>query len=512
MTLRSYVTMYALALLLLAGAASFQHSPGYMDADYYLLTGQQLAEGRGLSEPVLWNYLDDPAGLPHPSHAYWMPLPSFLSAFGLLLFPNLDAFQAGRIIFILLAALVPPLTARLTFQLSKNRGAAFLAGGFSLLPVFYFPYLATTDTFAITMILGALFFSTVLANQEDPSRLKLAVLGILAGLLHLARAEGFIWLALALGFGWRLRSGQRGLAATAAGYLLVMGPWLVRNWFAFGAPLVTGPARSLWLSTYDQLFAYPASLLNFQTWLASGWSAILTTRLDALLTNLQSALAVEGAILLAPLMVWGAWRLRGNVVVRIAVLAWVALLGVMSLLFPFSGARGGFFHAAAALQPIAWALAAVGLGYFVEWGEAKRGWKKTQAAHIFSIGILLLLAGLTAFVFNLRVIVNSQWDASAESYAELGAELMGLGLPSEAIVMVNNPPGFSLASGHLAIVIPDGDVDVALVAARRYGADALLLEVNHPADLNWLYLQPRDLPGLSYIASLDGTHIFVFAE
>lgn len=512
MTLRNYIILYAIALVALVTAASFQHSPGYMDADYYLLTGQQLAEGRGLNEPVLWNYLDDPAGLPHPSHAYWMPLTSFVSILGLILFPNVDPFQAARIFFILLAAFIPPLTARLTSALSKNRGAAFLAAGFSLLPVFYFPYLATTDTFAITMVLGALLFSTILIYQENPSLPKLAVLGLLAGLLHLARAEGFIWFAIALGFGWHLHVGWRGLGATVAGYALVMGPWFIRNWSAFGAPLAAGPSRSLWLTTYDQLFAYPATNLNFQDWLASGWTAILGVRLDALFTNLQSALAVEGEILLAPLVVWAAWRLRAQAAVRVAAIAWTALLVVMSFAFPFSGARGGFFHAVAALQPIVWALAAIGLGAFVEWGAAKRGWKTTQAAHIFSLGVLLLLAALTVFVFYSRVIANSQWDASSEHYMELDAKLAGLGIPSDAIVMVNNPPGFSLASGHPAIVIPDGQIDAGLAAAYRYGAYVLLLESNHPAGLNGLYTQPEDLPGLSYIASVDGTHVFFFTE
>jgi hypothetical protein len=512
MTFRNYVILFFISLLVFVIAASFQHSPGYMDADYYLLTGQQLAEGRGFTEPVLWNYLDNPNGLPHPSHAYWMPLASFIASFGLILLPSLDPFQGSRIFFILLAALIPPHTAKLTFALSKNRGAAFLAGGFAIIPVFYFPYLVTIDTFAISMVLGALFFSTVLAYQERSSGSKLVIVGLIAGLLHLARAEGFVWLATGLVSARILRAGWRGLFATVAGYLLVMGPWFIRNWLVFGSPLAAGPSRSMWMTAYDQLFAYPASALNFQNWLASGLSAILGARLGALFANLQSAIAVEGAILLAPLVIWAAMRQRAQIALHVAAFAWAALLVVMSFAFPFSGARGGFFHAAAALQPMVWALAAVGLGYFVEWGAAKRGWKKTQAAHIFSLGVLVLLAALSVFVFYSRVIASSVWNASAEHYVNLGKELTDLGISSDAIVMVNNPPGFSLASAHSAIVIPYGGLDVTLSVAQRYGAHVLLLEANHPAGLNDLYSNPEDLPGLSYIASLDGTHIFFFTN
>ena len=58
----------------------FQDAPGYMDADYYYAIGLRLNRGYGFSEPFLWNYLDNPNGIPHPSNTYWMPLPSVLAS------------------------------------------------------------------------------------------------------------------------------------------------------------------------------------------------------------------------------------------------------------------------------------------------------------------------------------------------------------------------------------------------------------------------------------------------
>ncbi len=49
-----------------------------------------VSPGYGFSEMVLWNFLDDPEGLPHPSHGYWMPLVSILSAAGMVAFNRLD--------------------------------------------------------------------------------------------------------------------------------------------------------------------------------------------------------------------------------------------------------------------------------------------------------------------------------------------------------------------------------------------------------------------------------------
>ena len=56
--------------------------PTYMDAYYYSVNGERLASGHGFSEMVIWQYFDDPAGLPTPSHTYWMPLPSMIAALG----------------------------------------------------------------------------------------------------------------------------------------------------------------------------------------------------------------------------------------------------------------------------------------------------------------------------------------------------------------------------------------------------------------------------------------------
>jgi hypothetical protein len=43
-----------------------QPVPGYMDAEYYYAGAIRLHEGYGFTQPFLWNYLDEPAGLPHP--------------------------------------------------------------------------------------------------------------------------------------------------------------------------------------------------------------------------------------------------------------------------------------------------------------------------------------------------------------------------------------------------------------------------------------------------------------
>ncbi|MBE9509190.1 MAG: hypothetical protein IMY86_14220, partial [Chloroflexi bacterium] len=61
---RDLLWLLFLALAVRLAVAALIRRPGYMDTAYYAAGAVRLAQGGGLSEPFLWNYLDDPAGLP----------------------------------------------------------------------------------------------------------------------------------------------------------------------------------------------------------------------------------------------------------------------------------------------------------------------------------------------------------------------------------------------------------------------------------------------------------------
>ncbi|RME06527.1 MAG: hypothetical protein D6803_06325 [Anaerolineae bacterium] len=140
-----------------------------------------------------------------------------------------------------------------------------------------------------------------------------------------------------------------------------------------------------------------------------------------------------------------------------------------------------------------WALAAVGLERLVDWGARARGWNASQAWRVFSAAGVVMSLGLTVFVVQSRL---PGWGAGQRAYERLDARLRDLGAPAAAVVMVNDPPGFYLASGRPAIVIPDGDATALLAAARRYGARYVVLEANHPRGLDALFNAPQDATAL----------------
>ena len=90
---RHYFFIFLIGLIVRIGVGLLQNNPGYMDADYYFIGGRNLAEGNGFSEFVIWNYLDNPSKIPHPSDGYWMPFASILAAIGMILTQSQQYFS-----------------------------------------------------------------------------------------------------------------------------------------------------------------------------------------------------------------------------------------------------------------------------------------------------------------------------------------------------------------------------------------------------------------------------------
>ncbi len=190
---RDYLLLFFLAMIVVLAIASFEPVPGYMDAAYYYAGGRQLASGQGFSDPFIWNYLDHPQGLPHPSNSYWNPLASLIAAGGMALTGKIN-FLSARIGFVLMAALAPLVTAWLAYRITQRRQLALVTGFLAIFSGYYLPFIVTTDNYSVYMLLGALYF-LALDKLTIP---KVILLGLLAGFINLARGDGLLWLPLTL--------------------------------------------------------------------------------------------------------------------------------------------------------------------------------------------------------------------------------------------------------------------------------------------------------------------------
>ncbi|MBI1854881.1 MAG: hypothetical protein HYR93_03280 [Chloroflexi bacterium] len=507
MTWRTSLLLAFLGLALSFFIAQFQPFPGYLDSDYYFSGGIQLAQGKGFTEPYLWNYLDDPKSLPHPSHTYWMPLSSIIAAAGMWL-TRQTTYQAGRLGFFLLAALIPVVTAALAYNFTKRRELAVVSGLLAVFSIYYAPFIGVPDNYGPYLFLGGLYFLTLNSRKTY----SYFVLGLLAGFLTLARSDGLLWLGLTfLLIFFRFLSDKKPGAASInlllvlGGFILISGPWFWRTYSIYGTFLAPGGRYLLWLKNYDETFSYPASQLTMQAWLAQGWAKIIGTRLAALNLNLLNTFAAQGGIFLFPFILIGLWQNRKDERVRLASIAWFGLLFVMTVVFPFAGARGGFFHAGAAFQPIWWTLAPLGLETVVA-AARRRNMFTPDAFKLFRAALVAIAVLMTGVILYLRVLPG--WGEGEQNYPKVEAFLQQNGIQPGEAVIVRNPPGYYLMTGRPAVVVPYGDETSMLAVAERYQAKYLIIESAGAAGPIKLVYDNQQSQQLRFLGELNGTRIF----
>jgi 4-amino-4-deoxy-L-arabinose transferase-like glycosyltransferase len=488
--------IFILALLVRVAAALPQTQPNYMDAAYYLVGGQQLAQGFGFNDPYVWQYLDQPIGLPHPSHLYWMPLPSILVAISQAIFGV--TYRAAQLPFVLLSAVLPVLACMIAWRISAGRRHAWLAALLVIFSPFYLPYWGVPESFAPFAVFGALalYWASAAAKWW-----KWLAAGACAGLAHLSRADGVLLLLPLLLVQIRLHDsdGRRkifiphpsALLIILIGYCGVMLPWFVRNLNVIGAPLSTAGSQAIWLCNYDELFAY-GKAFNLAHLLGCG--NLIGARVNGVGAGALHWLGEAGMIFLAPLIVIGLWRERRARLLQAAL--WYALLlfAAMTLVFTFAGDRGGLFHSTSALLPFFYAAAPPGLDAIIDWiARRRRTWRADRAKQIFSAACVGYAVLLSFSIYRGRVIGPDWgapiWNQAGEVDQTIGRWLADRGVV-DPIVLVNNPPGFTYHTGLRSIVIPYGGVDDLIKAARQFGARWLVLDANRPEPMASLYNNP----------------------
>ena len=485
-----YAGLFAIGMIVFGAASLAIRAPGYMDAEYYFATAGQLVQGRGFVEPFVWNYLSDPGALPAPSHTYWMPLASLVAAASMAIFGS--TFRSAQLAGVLMAAAVPVLAARLTVSLGAEKRTAWIAGVLALLPGFFTPYFHTTDTFTLFAVIGGVALWQTSEAVGRPTAGRWFAVGVLIALGHLARADGLLLWAPAL-YAVRVSGNRRvrNFVFALAGYTVLMLPWWARNLQVTGGLVAPGSARALWLLDYDELFSYPASQLTAARWWAAGSAVLLRHRLESGWSNLQTVLAVNGYVLILPLMVVGAWTTRRHPVVRAGAAYALVLFLFMTLVFPFAGARGGFFHSSAALMPLLWSLAAVGIEQAAIRIAPNRSWELARTRVLLMTVTFLLAGALSAWALAGKAGAfgpASSFDRNLLTYRQAGQHLGGAG--DSMVVAVNDPPGFFLGTGIAAVAVPNGSEETLRQVADRYHVRWIVLEADHPAGLDELYRNP----------------------
>ncbi|MBN2304968.1 MAG: glycosyltransferase family 39 protein [Anaerolineae bacterium] len=495
---RAYGMVGALALLWGAILAIAIRQPGYTDAYYYFNAGQRWVEGDDLTDPYLWVYINAPDELPGPSHVYWMPLESLVTAASMAV--GGAHFGAAQVPSVLCFAGLVALAFWLGARLGGDRRRAWLAALLVMFSGFYTPFWTTTDTFALYGLVGALALVTMGLGRESGDWRWYALSGACGGLAHLTRADGLllvmvlVWVAFwpGGGIGWT-RRGRLALAGVVA-YLLIMAPWFVRNMAEIDTPLPTGGMDTIWLRGYDELVNYPpgASMSDFFDW---GLDNIVRSRLAALGTNLGTFIAVETWVILGPFVLLGLWQRRCDPFLAGVIWYAMGLHAAMTFVFAYPGYRGGLLHSSAALLPFFAATGVIGLDAGIAWMAQRRRWPRRQAQAVFSSALIVLVVLLSVGVLVTRL---PDWNDNGTFYKTLAADL-----PPDVVVMVNDPAALYYHTGLAGVVVPNADPAVVPEIAARYGVTHLVLDVNRPDPFTGLFLEQDKRPFLRLVRLYD---------
>jgi hypothetical protein len=133
-----------------------------------------------------------------------------------------------------------------------------------------------------------------------------------------------------------------------------------------------------------------------------------------------------------------------------------------------------------ALLPVGWAVMLAGLEAGVE-ASARRlkHWQPERSKPIF-MALLVTVSALLAVA--LTAPRWASWSAQENVYAEAGAVVAAA--DPQALVMVNDPPGWHYQTNQPAINLPSGDRATLLTAMRQYGARWLVIDANHTEALD----------------------------
>lgn len=546
----------ALFLFLAALAVRIQYAravvfPPLDDPAFYLTTAKGLVTEQKLEVDVLWSYQFPFDSVTHPSHEHWMPLTTFLIAGAFAANEALSEvlktpLPAGQVPGLLLGALLAPLTywvgrRMLSESVGSTRGlgqgSRWISLGAGLLVALNATLgyqSASADSSTAFAVLAA--WALAIAVRKPGEQGGYFGAGFLIALAYLTRADGLL-LLVAIPLAWWLlpwphrvptelpdnpaarfawehwprergseQDTQRALGPRLANVLdlgvpivLVIAPWLVRNYLVLDTALPGSVLGQAWLTDYVDTFNY-WNHPTWETWLAQSWETILNQRWQALVHNGQVFLLTTfpWGILSLP----GLWLLRREWPTFPALVYGILLFFGVAVIFPVSSMSGTFYHSFGALMPIL-AMAAL---YAVHRATEPLG-RRRRLSRFLRIAVLLGLLVLAGFQAAQSLpTVAKRHQAEQEQFEAIAVWLDQNTSPAD-VLMTTQTYTLNYVSGHPTIALPGNEpLDAAWEAAQRYGARYLVITQafgQYPE-----LLQDAEDPRFPLLAELGGTLIY----
>jgi len=463
---RDLLVLFLVALVARVLAVSLVPWPPFTDPAYYSMIAQRLAEGHGFTTPVMWSFIEvgsvlpDPAVLPIPSNAHWMPLTSIVSAASMAVFGS--SYVAGTVPLVILSALLVPFTYLVTIEVWGSRGTALLAAALAIFAGPLFIMYPTTDNFAVFGATGAAsLYCSMRAVRADRPGLWLVAAGAFAGLATLSRIDG-VFLAVGVAVAWLVRRGWTPWRPAALGgatlgwgvgsaiaFLAVLAPWFARNLAVFGTILPSAGGHTLWITEYNEQFSigHEVSLSTYLDW---GWANIIGSKLYSWGELVgRTGLLLGGVFFI--FFVAGLWMFRRRADLAPFLVYFVVMFAAMGLLFTFHAPKGAFYHSAPAWLPWAYGIAAAAVGPACT--AAGRWWPFLRRPRTHRFVAVAGLAGAVALSVLSSAILFAQWDRSRVRDEQTASFLRANAEPGD-VFMASDPASLHPLTGLPGLAAP----------------------------------------------------------
>ena len=479
------------------------------DTAYYVDAARNLLAGRGLISDALWSYQTLPLVVPREAFEVWLPLPTFAAVIPMAILGA--TFAAAQVSSVLIGALVPVLAWRLAADVAEERRlpigrARTLAVGTGLSAAVSLPLILHSTLPDSTMLFAALTLAAGLlitrirngfeSGARDPGPAAgvqprptrpvrlLAALGVVLGLAALTRNEA-AWLALAwVAFAWLLPVSRRervmAIAIPAVIALVFFGPWMIRDWIAFGSAL-PGQALTNALSIEGtDIFAWtdPPTLSRY---LAVGAGRLVDMRVVGIEHNLFEVLLIPGAPLSIIGLVGLPWLVRTRALQPLVLVSGAIFL-VTSLLFPVSTTWGTFLHAAGAVHVLLVISALLALDRLIVAVGRRRGWTRPVAwlAPALTISGALLFSTMILPTFG-DGSVSTQRTFAALDRQLATARIVVANDRRDAPIITDAPIWLPYVTGKPALALPYESAASVLDLAHHFEArTVVVMSPDHP--------------------------------
>jgi hypothetical protein len=447
---------------------------GWRDACFYYTLSRQLADHHGFLLPFVWNYQVGDIGLPNHALQYWRPGASFILALPALFGRSVTLFSAAAE-NTLATVLLSSAAAWLAWRTMGDRLATLLAYLFCLTvsPLWTLPL--TPDSALFYAVAVAWFLVLVTVERRN---LAVELLGVaLIGVAYFIRNDaillggslaGVIAVRLVEARNGDFRGELRRAAALGVAFVLALLPTHLLLYVVNGHFLNSAIDRVIFLRRAAD-FRHYGNAIDFATWSAAGFGALIKVRLEAAITTFRSIFDMCGqfptllALLGAAIVATRRRRDYGGQFLGPA-LFFAALVGSYLLVLPVI-ADHAVPRSATALLPWVAVLAVIAVR------EVTR-----SAREVAAVAGVAALLGVVHGVGVARGEL-SQFHALRGRYlteARLIESMSGKARP--IVAMVKDPAPFTATTGIPSVPLPSN----GLVAARRAIAREAVTDVIVP--------------------------------